>query len=112
MSRRLTCQTLAHPRAFLFAFRAFCVLFGVGLGVATLAVLIDAVSGWQAPTVLAPPVLVPRDGRPSPQIQLQFPASTGLPPQDLPDGSTTVEAVTGTVVHVRAACDRPVRARL
>ena len=47
----------------------------------------DADTGWQTVHVLPPPVLVPLDGRPSPQLRLDFPAYTDLPPTDLPDRS-------------------------
>ncbi|MBO0696994.1 MAG: hypothetical protein J2P46_01240 [Zavarzinella sp.] len=68
----------------------------------------DADSGWQTVYVLPPPVLVPLDGRPSPQLRLDFPAYTDLPPTDLPDGSGVIECVAGTRVTLRAATDRPV----
>ena len=68
----------------------------------------DAVSGWHEVAVLPPPVLVPLDGRPSPQVHLEYPAYTDLPAQDLPDGSGNIEAVAGTYVHWQAATDRPV----
>ncbi len=68
----------------------------------------DAVSGWHEVAVLPPPVLVPLDGRPSPQVHLDYPAYTDLPAQDLPDGSGNIEAVAGTYVHWQAATDRPV----
>jgi hypothetical protein len=58
--------------------------------------------------VVPPPVLVPLDGRPSPQLRLEFPAYTDLPPTDLPDGSGVIECVAGTRVLLRAAADRPV----
>ncbi len=68
----------------------------------------DADTGWQAIDVVPAPILVPRDGRPSPQIHLTYPAYTELTPVDLPDGSSAIEAVTGTRVLIRAATDRPV----
>jgi hypothetical protein len=68
----------------------------------------DADSGWQTVHVLPPPVLAPLDGRPSPQIHLDFPSYTDLPPSDLPDGSSVIECVAGTRVTLRAATDRPV----
>jgi len=68
----------------------------------------DADSGWQTVHVLPPPVLVPLDGRPSPQLRLEFPAYTDVPPADLPDGSGVIECVAGTRVTLRAATDRPV----
>jgi hypothetical protein len=67
----------------------------------------DAISGWHEVTVQPPPVLVPLDGRPSPQIHLDFPAYTDLTPLDLPDGVGNIEAVAGTMVTLRAATDRP-----
>lgn len=72
----------------------------------------DADTGWLDVHVLSPPIFVPRDGRPSPQIHLDFPAYTDLPALDLPDGGSVLEAITGTCVHIRAEADRPVaRAR-
>jgi hypothetical protein len=68
----------------------------------------DAASDWREVVVLPPPVLVPLDGRASPQVHLEYPAYTDLPPQDLPDGSGNVEAVAGTRVTLRAATDRTV----
>jgi len=67
----------------------------------------DADTDWQSVLVLPPPALVPRDGRPSPQIHLDFPAYTQLPALDLPDGGSVIEAVTGTEVRIAAAADRP-----
>jgi hypothetical protein len=66
----------------------------------------DAVSGWYEVEVLPPPVLVPLDGRPSPQVTLEFPLYTDLPTTDLPEGSGNIEAVAGTRVRFRAAADR------
>ncbi len=68
----------------------------------------DADTGWLDVCVLSPPILVPRDGRPSPQIHLDFPAYTDLPALDLPDGGSVLEAITGTRVQIRAETDRPV----
>jgi hypothetical protein len=68
----------------------------------------DAESGWKAVQVFPPPVLVPLDGRPSPQLHLTFPAYTDLPAADLPDGSGVIDCVAGTRVTLRAATDRPV----
>ncbi len=66
----------------------------------------DAISDWYEVEVLPPPVLVPLDGRPSPQVRLHYPAYTDLPDLDLPDGSGNIEAVAGTHVFFRAAADR------
>lgn len=68
----------------------------------------DAETPWHAVAVLPPPILVPLDDRPSPQINLEFPPYTQLPPAELPDGSGIVEAVTGTKVTLRGATDRPI----
>jgi hypothetical protein len=68
----------------------------------------DADSGWLEVLVLPPPELTPLDGRPSPQIRLEYPRYTDLAPRQLPDGGGNVEAVTGTVVRLRAATNRPV----
>ncbi len=68
----------------------------------------DANTGWQTVQVFPPPVLVPLDGRPSPQILLDFPSYSDLPAIELPDGSGVIECVCGTRVTIRAATDRPV----
>lgn len=67
----------------------------------------DADTGWLAVQVLPPPTLVPLDGRPSPQLHLTYPAYTGLPATDLPDGTGVIECVAGTRIAFRAAVDRP-----
>jgi hypothetical protein len=68
----------------------------------------DAESGWRAVRVLTPPQLAPLDGRPSPQVHLDFPIYTDVPPRDLPDGGGSIECIAGTLVRLRAATDRPV----
>jgi hypothetical protein len=68
----------------------------------------DAASPWYAVDVVPPPQLVPLDGRPSPQVRLDYPAYIGLPAQRLPDGTTSIEAPAGSRVVLRAATDRPV----
>jgi hypothetical protein len=68
----------------------------------------DADSSWRSVRVLTPPQLALLDGRPSPQIHLDFPAYTDLPARDLPDGGGSLEIVTGTMVRIRAGTDRPV----
>ena len=68
----------------------------------------DADTGWHTVQVLPPPVLVPLDGRPSPQLHLEFPKYTDLAAADLPDGSGVIECVAGTRVTLRAATDRSV----
>jgi hypothetical protein len=67
----------------------------------------DAASPWQEVAVLPPPQLIPLDGRPSPQVHLEYPAYTDLPPADAPDGAGSIECVAGTQVTLRAATDRP-----
>lgn len=67
----------------------------------------DGDSGWQAVAVLPPPQLVSLEGRPSPQIHLRYPAYTDLPAQDAPDGTSSLDAVVGTAITLRAASDRP-----
>src|SRR5262249_46774581 len=42
-----------------------------------------------------------------PQVRLRYPAYTDLSPQDAPDGASSIEAVAGTEVTLRAATDRP-----
>jgi hypothetical protein len=68
----------------------------------------DAETTWKTVRVLPPPQLAALDGRPSPQIHLDFPAYTDLSARDLPDGGGSIECVTGTIVHIRGATDRPV----
>ncbi len=68
----------------------------------------DADTGWQSVSVLPPPILIPLDGRPSPQIRLDFPKYTDLASQELPDGSGVIDCIAGTRVTLRAATDRPV----
>ena len=68
----------------------------------------DADTGWRSVTVSPPPVLVPLNGRPSPQFHLEYPAYTDLPAADLPDGGSIIECVAGTRLTLRAATDRPV----
>lgn len=68
----------------------------------------DGETPWQEVQVLPPPELVPLDGRPSPQIHLDYPKYTDLSPRQLPDGGSNFEAIAGTAVHLRAATNRPV----
>jgi hypothetical protein len=68
----------------------------------------DSETDWKVVRVVVAPQLVPLDGRPSPQIHLDFPGYSDLPPRDLPDGGAAVECITGTQVHIRAATDRAV----
>jgi hypothetical protein len=68
----------------------------------------DASTGWRDVEVLPPPQLVTLAGRPSPQIHLQYPDYTDLPAHHLPDGATSIEAVAGTRIALRAATSRPV----
>ena len=60
----------------------------------------DAASEWYPITVLPPPLLVPLDGKASPQVRLDYPAYTDLKPQHLPEGIGNVEAVAGTLVEL------------
>jgi hypothetical protein len=68
----------------------------------------DAATGWYEVAVQPPPVLVPLNGRASPQLSLRFPTYTDLPPLELPDGNGSIDAVVGTRVTLKAAVDRPV----
>ena len=70
----------------------------------------DAETDWYQISVLPPPLLVPLQGKASPQVHLKYPEYTDLPEQDLPEGSGNVEAVSGTVVTLRAAANRPLAA--
>jgi hypothetical protein len=68
----------------------------------------DAVTADYDVLVQQPPLLVPLDGKPSPQVMLDYPAYTGLSsPQALPPGLGDVEAINGTSVTLRARADRP-----
>jgi hypothetical protein len=67
----------------------------------------DGDSGWHDVAVLPPPQLVALNGRPSPQAHLRYPAYTDLAEQDAPDGASSLDAVCGTHVTLRAAADRP-----
>lgn len=70
----------------------------------------DALSPEYFVEVLAPPSLVAIDGKPSPLVQLSYPAYTGLPsPESLSPGIGNVDAVVGTTVRLRARVDRPLR---
>lgn len=70
----------------------------------------DYLSPPQRVQVLPPPTLVSLDGRPSPQVRLEFPAYTDLPSLELPDGAGAIEAVLGTEATLRARTDRPLAA--
>ena len=49
-------------------------------------------------------------GKASPQLRLDLPRYTDLPtPQYLPAGNGNIDAVSGTIVPLRAAADRPLR---
>jgi hypothetical protein len=64
---------------------------------------------WHEVEVVSPPRLAMLNGKPSPQIELYFPAYTDLPtPQKLWPGSQHIHAVSGTLVVLRAAVDRPI----
>jgi hypothetical protein len=70
----------------------------------------DAVSPEYKVEVLAPPSLVSIDSKPSPQVELSYPAYTGLPsPEQLSPGTGTIEAVAGTFARLRARADRPLK---
>jgi uncharacterized integral membrane protein len=70
----------------------------------------DAVSQEYRVEVLPPPSLVALDSKPSPQLQLHYPAYTGLPsPDQLSPGTGNIDAVAGTAVRLRARADRPLK---
>jgi hypothetical protein len=70
----------------------------------------DAVTPEFSVEVKPLPVLVPLDGKPSPQLRLDLPRYTDLPsPQHVAPGTGNIDAVAGTVVTLRAAADRPLR---
>lgn len=68
----------------------------------------DAETPWRVVPVRVPPQLAALDGRPSPQIHVEFPRYTELPPRDVADGGSVVDCVTGSTLRIRAATDRPV----
>lgn len=68
----------------------------------------DSESPWRVVPVRVPPQLAALDGRPSPQIRVEFPRYTELPPRDVADGGSVVECVTGSIMQIRAATDRPI----
>jgi len=70
----------------------------------------DAVSQEYRVEVLPPPSLVALDSKPSPQLQLYYPAYTGLPtPDQLSPGTGNIDAVAGTTARLRARTDRPLK---
>jgi hypothetical protein len=70
----------------------------------------DALSPEYFVEVLPPPSLVALDGKPSPLVQMTYPAYTDLPsPEMLSPGMGNIEAVAGTAVRLRARVDRPLR---
>lgn len=73
----------------------------------------DGTSAWHEVMVVPPPQLVPREGRPSPQIEVAFPAYTRLGSAELADGSSRIDVPLGSHLTLRAAYDRPLeQARL
>jgi hypothetical protein len=70
----------------------------------------DAISPEYRVEVLPPPSLVALDSKPSPQLQLFYPAYTGLPsPEMLSPGTGNLDAVVGTTARLRARVDRPLQ---
>lgn len=68
----------------------------------------DALSPEYRVEVLPPPLLVSLDSKPSPQLQLFYPAYTRLPsPDTLSPGTGNIDAVVGTAARLRARVDRP-----
>lgn len=70
----------------------------------------DADTGWQDVVVVPPPRLVSLDGRATPQFRVTPPDYTGLPPADLPGGTTELTLPTGpipagTIIFMRGATD-------
>ena len=73
----------------------------------------DGESDWHTVTVAPAPRLVPRAGRASPQVRVEAPDYTRLPPVQLPDGAGVVETVAGSRIILSASADsRIVRASL
>lgn len=70
----------------------------------------DAATPEHKVEVLTLPVLVPLDGKASPQVSLDFPEYTDLPsPHELPKGSGNLDVIAGTVVTLEAKADRPLK---
>ncbi|MGH7171493.1 MAG: hypothetical protein ACRELG_14555, partial [Gemmataceae bacterium] len=70
----------------------------------------DALSPVYRVEVVPPPSLAALDSKPSPQLQLFYPAYTGLPsPETLSPGTGNIDAVIGTAVRLRARADRPLK---
>jgi hypothetical protein len=65
---------------------------------------------WHRIEVAQPPRLAARDGQPSPQLELHFPAYTEIEPliKTESPGLGRIEAVAGTNIFLRAAADRPI----
>ena len=57
----------------------------------------DAETYWKSVRVLTPPQMASLDGRPSPQVHLDFPRYTDLPARDLPDGGGSIDCIAGTM---------------
>ena len=71
----------------------------------------DALSREYDVRVLPAPELAPLGKLPSPQLQLSYPAYTGLPsPQEQTPGVGNIDAPAGTSVVLRAAANRPLGA--
>ncbi len=68
----------------------------------------DGMTPWHSVQVLPPPELAPLDGRPSPQLRLEYPRYSEIASAQLPDGGSSFEAVCGTTVHLRAGVNRPI----
>lgn len=65
--------------------------------------------GWHDVEVVPPPEWTALNGFPSPQIELHYPAYTGLPsPTKLTPGTRTLDVIEGTKVTLQAAIDRPI----
>jgi hypothetical protein len=70
----------------------------------------DAASKWYKISVEPPPTLALLNGKPSPQVRLDYPAYTDLAsPRFLEPGIGHIEAIAGTVVTLRGAADRPLK---
>ena len=68
----------------------------------------DVTTAWRTVPVLPPPELIDRDGRPSPQVTVSFPAYTDRPVIESQPGRSRIDGVTVACAVIRAATDRPI----
>lgn len=70
----------------------------------------DGATPWHSVTVSPPPTYGLLDGKPCPQVRLDYPTYSDLPsPRYLVPGIGHIEAIAGTVVTVRGAASAPLK---